>query len=146
MGRCQLPRLCLKILAVPCHSGRPPQLRGQLSTETFAFVAAPTVFLFPEEQPGYGTQGPCPHPVPAPSPATGRKRFVGPAVEERAEELIDGDQNPLAVGHASTPGQPAPASIAWANVLPSPNAKTSRPRHQETSPHHGRALRPHRRG
>lgn len=99
-GGSKLPRLCLKILAVPGRSHHAPQFRGQLPAFPLALITALAVFPLPEEQPVHDTQGPCPHPVPRPSVATGGQGFIRPAAEQRIEKLVNGDQDSFPVCHA----------------------------------------------
>lgn len=56
-----------------------------------------------EEQPVHHAPGPCPHPVPRPTVTARGQGFIRPAAEERIDELVDGDQRSLSVGHAVSP-------------------------------------------
>ena len=76
-----------------------PQLRRRLPPLPLALVTALAVFPLPEEQPVHHAPGPCPHPVPRPAVTARGQGFVRPAAEERIEELVNGDQRSLAVGH-----------------------------------------------
>ena len=79
-----------------------PQLRRRLPALPLALITAFAVFPLPEEQPVHELAGPCPHPVPRPAVTAGGQGFVRPAAEERIEELVDGDQRSLSVGHAAS--------------------------------------------
>ncbi len=81
----------------------PPQLRRRLLAFPLALITALTVLFLPEEQLVHHASGPCPHAVPRPTVTARGQGFVGPAPEKRIDELVNGDQRSLAVGHASPP-------------------------------------------
>lgn len=79
-----------------------PQLRRRLPALPLALITALAVFPLPEEQPVYEFAGPRSHSVPRPAVTARGQGFVRPAAEERIEELVDGDQRSLSVGHAAS--------------------------------------------
>lgn len=90
-----------KILCLLRFRGHATQLRRRLPPLPLALITAFAVFPLPEEQPVHHAPGPCPHPVPRPTVTTAAQCFVGPATKKRIEELVDGDQRSLSVGHAA---------------------------------------------
>lgn len=79
-----------------------PQLRRRLPALPLALITALAVFPLPKEQPVHQLAGPRSHPVPRPTVTTAAQCFVGPTAEQGVDELVDGDQRSLSVGHAAS--------------------------------------------
>lgn len=90
-----------KILCLLRFRGHAPQLRRRLPPLPLALITALAVFPLPKEQSVHQLSGPCPHPVPRPAVTARGQCLVRPAAEERIDELVDGDQRSLSVGHAA---------------------------------------------
>ena len=79
------------------------QFRGELAARAFGFIRLPAVVRLPPEQAINHTSRPCAHAVLFPAPCPAAHCLVGPAGEERVDELIRRNEHGFEIRHRARP-------------------------------------------